>query len=378
METIGWFMVALAMLATSIVVGAWKMINFKAALVCALLMFISTLYFVPFDEYSGWFMWAVKLPLSNWILLAGLIAMTATIWTTFGVPSGVMTMFMAMTAFTAIISGQASVVMAVAAIAIATVAIAWGVSFITPAQWASAGVWVRGNKLLFALCLVFAFLAIMLMLWVTGVSAIAKWAAYISIALAVIVAGQYAEARHGFYTEVRRVWTTEIKPELVAAGVATEQFVRDSATNYVGPLLLEWVFVIIALVPARIAYLAYYSHEAWATKWVVFWFSVGTLFCLGLQFQQATKVGFDLFGAAGAKIIEKYKVFFKLLPTFWQIVILVGTPLWSLWCLYLFFVKHFDDSWMVLGVWWVIILPFAQFGSLINKAIKLWVHKLLH
>lgn len=369
-------MVALAMLATSIVVGAWKMINFKYALGCALLMFIATLYFVKPDEYSHWFMWAVKMPLSQWILLALLVSMTSTIWATFGVPSGVMTMFMSMTAFTAIISGQASIVMAVAAIVIVTVAVAWGVSFITRTQWARAGRWVKGNKTLSALCLLLSFLAIMLMLWVTGVSAIAKWAAYIAIALAVIVVGQYAEARHGFYTEVRRVWATEIKPELATASAATEQFVRDSATNYVGPFLWDIKFAIMALATGRIAYVAYHSTEPWAWKTFLI-FAISTFLLIGFQIPKATAVGFDLFGAAGAKVIVGYKWFFKRLPRFWQGVILLGTPLWALLCLYLAFAKHLDGAWVLFGVWLPVLLV-AHFGSLVNKLVKHLVERARH
>lgn len=375
METIGWFMVALAMLATSIVVGAWRMINFKAALTCAVLIFIATLYFVPFEAYSGWFMWAVKMPLSNWILLAGLIAMTATVWTTFGVPSGVMAMFMTMTVFTAVVSGQASVVMAVATITIVVVAVAWGVSFIPRRQWTRAGGWVRGNKILFALCLVLAFLAIMLMLWVTGVSAIAKWAAYIAIALAVIVAGQYAEARHGFYTEVRRVWTTEIKPELAAAGVATEQFVRDSATNHVGPFIWEFKFAILALGTGRIAYVAYNSTAPWALK--AFWiFAISTVLLIWFQFPKATVVGFDLFGDAGAKVIKSYKKFFNQLPGFWRAVILLNPVVGIFVCLYLTFSAHVNGAWILLSC--IPVFLFANLGSLVNKLVKFLMESARH
>lgn len=374
MEYAVWFMAALAMLATSIVVGAWRMINFKAALTCALLMFISTMYFVPFGEYKHLFMWAIKMPLSNWILLAGFVAMTVMVWTMYGTLSGVMTMFMTMTAFTAIVCGQASVVMTVAAIAIVAIAVAWGVSFITPAQWTNFGLWIRNNKLLFAGCLSLAILAILLMLWVTGASGLAKWLAYGVIALSTIVFGQYAQTRYGIYTEIQRFWVNEVRPELAAAAVEIERFVRNSSTNYVGPFLWDIKFAIAALVPARIAYWAYQNlgTEPWATKTTIFLFSMGTLAFIGLQLPRAAITFFDLLGDLGVKIRNGYWSFFRTLPVVWQILIVGGTVLNAFWCLSLLHSGKDGIGW-VFGVWWVILLPLCHFGHQINAMIKKWV-----
>ncbi|MEI6811009.1 MAG: hypothetical protein WCK60_03120 [Candidatus Nomurabacteria bacterium] len=374
MEYAVWFMAALAMLATSIVVGAWRMINFKAALTCAVLMLISTLYFVSFDEYKYLFMWAVTMPLSNWILLAGFIAMTVVVWTTYGTPSGVMMMFMTMTAFTAIICGQASIVMTVAAIAIVAVAVAWGVSFITPAQWTSSGLWVRNNKLLFAGCLSLAVLAILLMLWVTGASGLAKWLAYGVIALSIVVFGQYTQTRYGTYTTIRRWWRTSVRPQLATAAVEIERFVRNGSTNYVGPFLWDIKFAIAALVPARVAYWIYQNlgTESWATKTTLFLFSLGTLAFIGLQLPRAAITFFDLWGDLGVKIRNSYWSFFKTLPFVWQILIVGGTVLNAFWCLSLLHSGKDGVGW-VFGVWWVILMPLCHFGHQINAMIKKWV-----
>lgn len=375
MEYAVWFMAALAMLATGIVVGAWKMINFKAALTCAVLMLISTLYFVQPNEYLPLVTWVTKVTLSHWVLLMALTAITAMFWFAYGTPAGIMTMVLMITAFVAIISGQAHTVMVVAMISVITVAFAWAVSCVSPAKWAAAGVWVKTNKLLFAGCLALVVLAIMLMLWVTGMSTLAKWIAFVVLVVTIVVFGQYAQAQHGLYTGIHRVWTTEIQPELQLWGVATEQFVRDASTNYIGPFLWEIKFAIAALVPARIAYWIYQNlgkEEPWATKTTLFLFLLGTLAFIGLQIPRAATLFFDLLGDLGVKIRNGYWRFFKTLPVFWQGLIAVGTVVNTFWCLTLLYKGVGGVGW-ICGVWWVILLPLCHLGPQINKMIKKWV-----
>lgn len=378
METTIWFLAALAIMSISVIVGAWRMINFKAAFTCFTLIFIAALYFVHPSEYLPLVTWVAKVAKSHWVLLVAFVAITAIFWKEYGTPSGFMTLVLLTTVFTAIISGQAYIVMMLALIAITAVAIAWGVSFVTPAQWAAASVWVRANKLLFAGCLTLIVLAVMLILWVTGASTFAKWVAFFVLVVAVVIFGQYAQARHGFYTEIHRVWTTEILPELALWATNTERFIRDASANHVGPFMWKIKFGIAALVPARIAYLAYHSHESWATKWVVILFIFGTLVFIGLQFPKAADVFFDLLGDGGAAVITKYKVFFNTLPKVYQFAIIVGTIMWSLWCAALYFIQHREGAGVVLAVWWLAVLPFLHFAHPLNKLFKKLWDKLIH